>query len=102
MVSTQDKDKIFKERKSENTNRATDTWIRCFEDYLKARDLPKSDNIVTEDLPDILIDFYVEVRKKKPTQTPHKLSPDGHVIPQTASTSDYKKLVTTVYSCGPQ
>ena len=89
-VSTEDKDKIFKERKSLNTNRATATYVKCLNDYLNEKQLPAEDQIPTVDLPQILSDFYVEVRKKKSTQNNHKVTKGGKVIPPSPTGNDYK------------
>ena len=63
-VNNEEKLEIFKKSKAENTNRATDLWIKCFAQYLEEKCLPKVDDILTSDLPNILSDFYVEVKKK--------------------------------------
>ena len=41
-------------------------WVNCFKDYLKENSLPSIDLISNEQLADVLCDFYVEVKKKKP------------------------------------
>ena len=90
-VSREDKDKIFKERKSVNTNRATATYLKCFNEYLREKKLPAEQDISNGDLPSILSDFYVEVPKKKITQGKHKVNDEGKVVPSASSTSlDYK------------
>ena len=90
-VSSVDKDKIFKERKSLNTNRATATYVKCFNDYLSEKGLPFEADITTDRLPEILTDFYVEVRKKKGIAGNHKVNSDGKVYPAgNIQCNDYK------------
>lgn len=62
-VHQPEKDNIMDGRIRENTKKATDCWMRCLNDYLKEKKLPKVDNIETKDLPQILSDFYTELRK---------------------------------------
>ena len=61
-----DKVKIIKKCKSENMNKATKLWTKCFSDYLEEKSLPGLDDITNDDLPRILENFYAEVCKKNP------------------------------------
>lgn len=58
-----DKDKIYDKRIQDSTKEATKVWMKCFNDYLKEKQLPNADTITTENLPDVLMDFYTELRK---------------------------------------
>ena len=62
-ISNEEKQKIFNERKAQNTNRATNTWMKCFNDYLSEKNLPKESDLPTLDLPEILSDFYCELKR---------------------------------------
>ena len=68
-LSKENKDQIMRERKAENTNKATKMWMDCFREYLAEKNLPPVDQLKVEDLPPILKDFYTEV---KPKNTPKK------------------------------
>lgn len=63
--TTNEKEEIFKKRKAPSTNEATKVWMKCFNDYLKEKNLPDADLLTLEDnqLPNVLSDFYTEVRK---------------------------------------
>ena len=70
-ISKEKKEEIIRNSKAANTNKATDLWMNCFSDYLAEKELPKVQDIATDELPTILSDFYVEVKKKdrkKPQQ----------------------------------
>ena len=84
------KEDIFKARKSENTNRATRTWVTCFNEYLSEKQLKPEPDLTNDELPQILSDFYVRLRKKKVKKIVHKLGKDGKVIPEHADSDDYK------------
>ena len=60
-----DKETIFNGRKAENTNRATRAWVTCFNEYLTEKNIGPQTNISNDELPQILSDFYVDLRKKK-------------------------------------
>ena len=64
-LSEEEKYGIMRGRSSENTNKATKLWIDVFCDYLNEKDLPKIDDIADLDLPQILSDFYTEIKKKE-------------------------------------
>lgn len=61
--TTKDKSDIYDGRKAPNTNKATKLWMNCFSDYLKEKKLPPVYKIESDDLPNILSDFYTELRK---------------------------------------
>ena len=67
-LTDNEKQAILKNRKAENTNKATDLWMTCFKQYLQEKDLPIVELLTTEELPPILSDFYSEVKKKNPTK----------------------------------
>ena len=87
-TSKTEKETIFNGRKSENTNRATRTWMTCFNEYLVEKSLKPETEITDGELPQILSDFYVELRKKKVKKIAHKLGKDGKVIPEHDITDD--------------
>lgn len=62
-VDAKGKKAIYDDRKAANTNLATKCWMKCFADYLKECKLPGQDDIETDQLPQILSDFYTELRK---------------------------------------
>ena len=95
-ISTEEKNKIFNERKAANTNRATATWVKCFNEYLGEKGYENESNISNEDLPEILSDFYCELKKKKTVETGHKMNSDGKVVPQKA-TEDKEYKNTTMH-----
>lgn len=63
-------DYILEKRSKPNTNRATKLWLSCFTDYLAEKKLPKEDEIADDALPEILLQFYSEVRKKEIKENP--------------------------------
>ena len=67
--SDEQKEEILKRRKAENTNKSTKLWLDCLNDFLKQKyeGTPRSssDGITAEQLPNILEDFYVEVKSQK-------------------------------------
>lgn len=62
-VTSEKKEEIFDGRKRDSTKRATKLWMKCLNDYLAENDLPNSEEIETDQLPKVLEDFYVELRK---------------------------------------
>lgn len=62
-VKKKGKDKVYHGRKAPNTHKATQVWIKCLNDYLTEKQLGTVDSIDTEEMPAILSDFYVELRK---------------------------------------
>ena len=67
-LNNDEKQKILKNRKAENINKATELWVSCFKQYLLEKQLPILELLTTDDLPDILCNFYSEVKKKTPTK----------------------------------
>lgn len=70
---TTNKDKttfILEKRRKPNTNRATKLWFSCFTDYLTEKELPAVEEITMEELPNVLEQFYSEVRKKETKDNP--------------------------------
>lgn len=57
------KEDIYDKRIRDSTREATKVWLKCFNDYLKEKKLPNAETVETKDLPDILMDFYTELRK---------------------------------------
>lgn len=53
-------------RVAPSTRKATQTWMKCLNDYLVEKEIGNSiDEVDTEKLPNILFDFYTEVRSTK-------------------------------------
>ena len=57
------KEYILKKCKFPNTNKATKLWVNCFENYLIEKGLPKADGISNDELPEVLENFYIEVKR---------------------------------------
>ena len=90
-TTEQEKLEIFEGRKPANTNRATRTWLTCFNEYLVEKQLLPEAQLSNDELPAILTDFYVDLKKKNVKKIAHKLGDSGKVIPQNNSDSeDYK------------
>ena len=90
-ISTEDKQLIFEQRKSVNTNRATRTWITCFNEYLVEKQLKPECELSIDELPSILSDFYINLRKKNIKKIVHKIGDFGKVVPQhDYEAEDYK------------
>ena len=68
-VSDCNKKQIYEKRKAKNTNDATRLWVNCFKEYLSENSLADIDEISNEQLSDVLTDFYVEVKNKRPSDT---------------------------------
>ena len=64
-TSEQEKQSILRERNSVNTNKATSSAVCCIEQYLQEKGHVKLDLLPTEDLPNILEDFYINARTQK-------------------------------------
>ena len=64
-VSESEKEEVLNKRKAQNTNKVTKLWIDCFSDYLHQKQLPQVEDLTAEQLPNILENFYVEVRSQK-------------------------------------
>ena len=70
---------IYSKKKAKNTDDATKVWMKCFSEYLQVKALPKVEEIVTNNLPNILYNFFSEVKRK----TLMKLMPKTRVITRT-------------------
>ena len=64
-MTDEDIDKLLDDSKSKNTNRSTNSSLNRFKAFLKLKQLPPLEDIKTEDLPQILTQFYGSVRTKK-------------------------------------
>lgn len=54
------------QRVKPNTKKATQTWLKCLNDYLKEKEIAENlDAVSDEQLPQVLFDFYTEVRSTK-------------------------------------
>lgn len=73
-ASESKKEYIISQRKKPSTHKATKLWMNCFTDYLAEKELPKLDDITREQLPQILEQFYSEVRKKEVRDNPEENS----------------------------
>lgn len=63
--SEKEKDDLMGDRHRQNTKRATKNSIKILIDYLKEKKLPPLTELTDEDLPNILYDFYCNLRKVK-------------------------------------
>lgn len=61
--SKSEQDKIMDERHRDNTKRATRNAINTLHEYLKEKKLAKFEDIAEEDLPQVLLDFYSNLKK---------------------------------------
>lgn len=61
------KQAIYSERKAPSTHQATKVWMKCFNDYLAEKNLPDADTILIDELPQVLTNFYTELRKADAT-----------------------------------
>ncbi len=62
--SAEEKQKILDERLSANTRKSTEVHMRNFAQWLEENFHPKPEEISTEELPDLLFDFYSETVRK--------------------------------------
>ena len=66
-------------------------WVTCFNEYLIEKQLKLEPELLIEQLPQILSDFYVDLRKKNVKKIAHKLGDTGKIIPQSNDQcEDYK------------
>ena len=65
-LGDEEKEEILSKKSAKNTNDATKQWVKCFTDYLEEKGLLDIVLITNADLPDILLNFYTKVPKKKP------------------------------------
>ena len=64
-VTDEKKEQLMKNRKSDNTNKATKQWMGNFQEYLERNGHGAIETIETDNLPEILLDYYTSVRKMK-------------------------------------
>ena len=67
---------IIGKKNRENTHKATKLWMSCFTDFLIEKGYEDADAIPTEDLPQILEQFYSCVSKKPSTDDPQESEDD--------------------------
>ena len=63
-VSDEEKQRILSKRKKENTNKATDLWIKALKEYMSENQMGSLDSIDNATLDIVLGKFYLEARKK--------------------------------------
>lgn len=60
------KENLMDIRVAPNTKKATKTWLKCINDYVTECELGQTiDDVTDENLPNVLFDFYTEVRSTK-------------------------------------
>ena len=64
-ILNEDINKLLDDSKAKNTNRSTNTSLNRFKTFLKLKQYPYIEDVKTEDLPQILTQFYTSVRTKK-------------------------------------
>ena len=64
-TTEQEKRKILLDKTAKNTNRATEGAIKLLQQYLNNKQKGELCKISNEDLPQILEDFYTDMRTKK-------------------------------------
>ena len=62
-TSDQKKTKLLDDRNAKNTRRATKNNIKVLTDYLTEKQLPSLDQLTDDDLPEVLFNFYSNLRK---------------------------------------
>ena len=62
-----DKEAMKLKAKAENTHKATKLWTNCFQNYLTRNGLPDIDTISNNELPSVLENYFIEIRKVKKT-----------------------------------
>ena len=55
----------MKNSNAADTNRATDTLIKCLSEYLNEKGKPKIEEICNDNLSSLLTKFYTQINKKK-------------------------------------
>ena len=89
-VNTKEKQEIIRNSKAENTNKATELWMNCFTEYLEEKSLPKVTDITNIELPKILSDFYVEVKKKDRVTSAKTKAKKKLTTAKSSKTEEYK------------
>lgn len=61
-----EKQSTLDSRVAPSTKKATQTWLKCLNDYVCEKEVATNiDEVTDDDLPNLLFDFYTEVRSKK-------------------------------------
>ena len=63
-LSDEEKERIMKKRKADNTNKATDVWIAALKEYMEEKNFGDLDSLSNTELDKVLGNFYMEARKK--------------------------------------
>ena len=63
-TTEEEKENILQDCNAKNTNQATKSSLNCFIEYLVVKNLPEIDLLTNEQLPDVLLDFYTNMRTK--------------------------------------
>ena len=71
-LSTAEKDKILEGKDKKSTKRATDGAVEQLKQFLIVKNLPELDNVETDDLPNILKEFYSAIIPNKPSNPEQK------------------------------
>ena len=96
-VTSKIKEDLLEESKAKSTNRATEQWTSCFNEYLKQKNKPDIHLIATEDLPQILCDFYPSLKKVR-TSKP-KLNPSFAPEANQDNTEEDEEYHNTTLKC---
>ena len=88
-LNSDQKTKILQNTKPVNTKNATKTWLKCFNDYLKSKQLGNIiEEIATDELANIFFDFWAEL---VPTEASSKKKIEGinkeNNVPRYANTT---------------
>ena len=86
-LSKDEKSEIMKKRCAENTGKATKLWVDCLKDYLDEKNLPPIDLLTEQNLPEILSDFYTELKKKGKSSKTKKVTKQSDE-PTVSNTTD--------------
>lgn len=63
--TSKDKEEIMDDRHKENPQQATKNCVKILTDYLQEKQLKPLNELENKELPDILLDFYCNLRKAK-------------------------------------
>lgn len=64
-TSKEEQEHLFDERVKKNTQRATKNAMKTLSDYLLEKKLKSFEELTNTELPDILLNFYTDLRKVK-------------------------------------
>ena len=64
-TTDEEKAKLLEERNAKNTNRATKSSLKALTSYLIVKELPALCDILDDDLPQLLLNFYTDLRTIK-------------------------------------